>query len=451
MGRKSITEGVVPASSRRIRFDFKFAGVRYRPTLLRTPSETNLRGARRHLKGIKQRTANGTFSFADEFPEFRHLVKVPDQGSRSTCAALFDAFLTHCASRVIKHDMATVTLASHRRVLDGFWRPRIGADRFIDVRYSALVRIADNVMWSKKSYNNAASVLRRAFKFGYRDHPERHDPTLGLKSARIRKKDRPVIDPFTIQEAEALIAAVHRDWGEAQGNYDEFRFFTGLLPSEQIALVVSDFESDEETLTIKRARVAGVDKDSTKTGEDRCIVLCPHALCVLRRQLVLRARLGQADKIHHDHLFFKENGDPIRNLQYPYVRWRRTLARLNAVVRYRKPYCARHSSGSWDLMIGRNPLWVAKQHGHSITTMLRVYAAWAEGSIEGDIRAIKRAMRSDPTAALQLSAPTPRPPRRITRRIPFGRTPGQPRACHLAADLAVRPNAVELSTGDAKD
>jgi hypothetical protein len=84
----------------------------------------------------------------------------------------------HCASRVTKRDMATVTLASYRRVLDGFWRPHIGSERFLDLRYSTLVRIADNVTWSKKSYNNAISILRRAF--GYRDHPEKHDPTCGL-------------------------------------------------------------------------------------------------------------------------------------------------------------------------------------------------------------------------------------------------------------------------------
>jgi integrase len=66
----------------------------------------------------------------------------------------------------------------------------------------------------------------------------KHNPALALKCLRITKKDRPPIDPFTIQEAEALIAAIHREWGEAQGNYDEFRFFTGLRPSEQIALRV---------------------------------------------------------------------------------------------------------------------------------------------------------------------------------------------------------------------
>src|SRR5262249_49456440 len=39
-------------------------------------------------------------------------------------------------------------------------------------------------------------------------------------------------------------------------------------------------------------------------------------------------------------------------------------------------------------MIGKNPLWVAKQHGHSVQTMLDTYAAWTEGAKESDIEAI---------------------------------------------------------------
>lgn len=84
------------------------------------------------------------------------------------------------------------------------------------------------------TYNNVISALRCAFEYGYRDFPEKHNPASALKCFRITKKDRPVIDPFTIQEADALIAAIHREWGEAQGNYGEFRFFTELRPSEQI-------------------------------------------------------------------------------------------------------------------------------------------------------------------------------------------------------------------------
>jgi integrase len=383
-----------------------FEGRRYCPSVLRAPTDINMRRAREQLVGIKERIAAGTFSFADQFPHFRDLKSVPDSGSPKTCGHVFDAFLAHCESRMVKDNMAPITVSSYRRVLNVFWRPKIGTTPLLATRYLMLVRITDEAPWSKKTYNNAISVLRRAFKFGYRDHPERHDPTVGLKSARIRKKDRAAIDPFSIQDAEAIIAAIHQDWGEAQGSYDEFRFFTGLRPSEQVALVVSDFDPAQRTLTISKARVGGIDKDSTKTGEDRRIELCPRASHVLNRQLALRERLVRAGKIDHDHLFFKETGEPIRNLQYTHSRWRRTLAQL-PTIRYRKPYCARHSSVSWNLMVGKNPRWVAKQHGHSIATMLRVYAAWTEDAIEADLDAIKHAMatatRNIPRAPAELA------------------------------------------------
>ena len=47
-------------------------------------------------------------------------------------------------------------------------------------------------------------------------------------------------------------------------------------------------------------------------------------------------------------------------------------------------------------MIGKKLLWVAKQHGHSVTTMLNMYAAWTEGAKESDVEAIRRAMESSP-------------------------------------------------------
>src|SRR6202040_2912224 len=79
-----------------------------------------------------------------------------------------------------------------------------------------------------------------------------------------------------------------------------------------------------------------------------------------------------------------------------------------AAARYRKPSAPRHSSVSWDLMVGRNPLWVAKQHGHSIATLLRAYAAWAEGATEVDVEAIKRSMNDeDPPVATNLAADLP--------------------------------------------
>src|SRR6201996_8004886 len=84
-----------------------------------------------------------------------------------------------------------------------------------------------------KTYNNIVSAVRTYFKFGYKDRPGKFNPALALPGFRITSKDRQKVDPFKIQEAETIIATGHRMHGEWYGNYDEFRFFTGLRQSEQ--------------------------------------------------------------------------------------------------------------------------------------------------------------------------------------------------------------------------
>ena len=247
-----MTTGVHAKGSKRIQFDISVDGVRYRPTLARVPTEANLRRAAKQLQEIKSRIANGAFNFAEEFPEFRFLEKIAGARSPRTCNKVFDEFMAHCMSRISKNDMAYATVDSYRKILDSIWRPTLGPAPFESVKYSTLLRIADAQHAAKKTYNNILSPLRCAFEYGYRDHPEKPNPAAGLKGFRITKKDRPLIDPFSIQEAEVLIAAIHRDWGEAQGNYDEFRFFTGLRPSEQIALLVADCDLSQAKISITK-------------------------------------------------------------------------------------------------------------------------------------------------------------------------------------------------------
>ena len=390
MGRRSISGGVTPAGPRRIQFDFVIDGTRFRPTLPWAPNQSNLEQARKLLLRIKAQIDAGTFCFAEVFPAYKGLRTVPPGVQAKTCGEVFDEFLQHEVARVARQDLAPVTLGSHRQILDYVWRPHLGSLPFLAVTHSMLIKIADGHNWNKKTYNNVISALRRAFAFGYLDYPDRRDPAASLKCARIGKKDRPAIDPFNIQDAEVFIAALHRDWGEVQGNYDEFRFFTGLRPSEQIALAITDYDRELGILSVSKARVGGVDKDCTKTGEDRCLRLCPRAIAVLERQLRLRERLVREGRINHHSLFFTDDGTPIPDVRHPYQRWERTLKRLP--IRYRKPYAARHTSVSWNLMIGRNPLLVSKEHGHRILTMLTVYAAWTEGAVEADIVRIREAM-----------------------------------------------------------
>jgi hypothetical protein len=184
----------------------------------------------------------------------------------------------------------------------------------------------------------------------------------------------------------------------------EFRSSQAPLPSGKMANsltscrpIVSgrDFDQTAKTLSITKARVYGVDRNVTKTREDRVIELCPRAVAVLERQLALHDYLRTRGRVDHDQMFFQSNGHPIRSLAYSAQCWRKSSERLG--LRVRRPYSARDTSVSWNLMIRRNPLWVSRQHGHSLTTMFRTYAAWTDGALESDIELIRSAMQSGKT------------------------------------------------------
>lgn len=78
--------GVRAKPNNRIQFDFILDGVRYRPTVRRTPTSQNLQSARERLAGIRQRIRAGTSNFDEEFPEYRFLGRVVDAVRLSTRA-----------------------------------------------------------------------------------------------------------------------------------------------------------------------------------------------------------------------------------------------------------------------------------------------------------------------------------------------------------------------------
>src|SRR5580693_7039836 len=105
MGSKWFTGGVVALSRGRIQFDFMFEGVRYRPSIRRPPSEANLRRARERLDEIKRQIDAGTFSFAEEFPDYRFLRRLNGTVKVRSCNDVFDEFLAHCEARLARQDL----------------------------------------------------------------------------------------------------------------------------------------------------------------------------------------------------------------------------------------------------------------------------------------------------------------------------------------------------------
>ena len=118
MGRKSDTGGVMPAGAARIQFDFRIGGWRFRPTLPWIPTESNLRRARAVLARIKAQILAGTFCFEVDFLRYKRLSQLAPPHRARTCGEVFDDFLRHEEARLARGDLAAVTVASHRKILN---------------------------------------------------------------------------------------------------------------------------------------------------------------------------------------------------------------------------------------------------------------------------------------------------------------------------------------------
>jgi integrase len=173
-------------------------------------------------------------------------------------------------------------------------------------------------------------------------------------------------DPFNKDEINAILTQTE---GQVR-NLFQFAFFTGLRPSELIALRWEDVDWERGLICIRRAIVEKKEKcTKTKAGE-RDIVLLPPALHALQQQKAHTFSTSQ--RIFHSP----------RTLQpwETHAQIRRTCwipLLKKAHIRYRNPYQSRHTYASMLLSAGENMLWVAKQMGHCDTEMIiKTYGKW---------------------------------------------------------------------------
>jgi len=90
-------------------------------------------------------------------------------------------------------------------------------------------------------------------------------------------------------------------------------------------------------------------------------------------------------------------------------------------------------------MLGKNLLWVAKQHGHSVEVMLRTYAAWIEGATDADIQA----MDASPSARARADTIAAYEARHRVKKIVINPLLSP----EFASSLAMEKSGTKLSTG----
>jgi integrase len=211
---------------------------------------------------------------------------------------------------------------------------------------------------------------RGTFAYAFKTKKVPHDLMLEIDS---RRGQRTPPDPLELDEVELVLDHIERKYHPQWRNYFETAFFSGLRPSEQIALQWPKVDFRRQQARIDAARVRALDKD-TKTHSVRDIDLQTRALNAIKRQKDHSFLAG-------GHVFLNPvTGERFTDTAAPMdVVWRPTLKALG--IRHRDARQTRHTFATMCLMAGMNPAYVSRQMGPKNAKMFfEVYSKWIDGA-----------------------------------------------------------------------
>lgn len=369
--------GGIKPHGKGIQISFTWNGERYRPTLRIPPTASNLKYAER-LKGeIERHIALGTYTldaYAKHFPTSRIGRSTPIAPTTPTFKEMARKWLAASSH------LSAGTLIKYNQALD-FWLNWIGDDPIDSIQYSTIAALANAQGWGPKNRNNMLIPLRQVMELAFLDGTIATNPAERIRNAKVQKEPP---DPLTAEEVNAVLKHMQK-YNAQICNLFDFSFFTGMRPSEVIALRWGDIDHICGVARVQRARTFG-EEHSTKTYKVRDVELSERAKSALARQKA--------------HTFLKDGyvfENPVTGQPYSEERplrrayWNPTLKALG--MRERNFYQTRHTYATLNLMAGANPMWVAKQLGHSTMAMvLTVYSRWINGADKSNERGKMDAM-----------------------------------------------------------
>lgn len=361
MGRKGSYPGV-EVNGQTLRITFSIDGERCREPLNLSPTPANWIRAAKLRAEIVGKIRLHLFSYAEYFPHSqraRHGAKTFGQAAQEWLS--------------LKADLAHSTQRGYEKVLNTYWMPPLSQKALRAITPGELKRIVlDAKIPSAKTFNNAISPLKMVFEYCVGEKYLEVSPAAAIA---WRKHISPEPDPYTLDEIRALLG----EMSGADHAYFRYAFFSGLRPSEHIALKWPkvDFRSGE--VQIDEAFVYGRSK-STKTYQRRYVEMNSEARAALEDQ-------RQRSLLPYGHVFLDPvTGEPYTDPEPLRGVLERACKKLG--IRYRAPKQTRHSFATMNLMAGALPMWVSRQLGHkNVAITLNVYSKWIDGGDKGRERA----------------------------------------------------------------
>ena len=164
---------------------------------------------------------------------------------------------------------------------------------------------------------------------------------------------------------------------------------TGLRTGEIDGLEWDSVDFANKQIHIRQALVRGKIEECKTASSYRTLLMSQQVHDALVEQWQLT---GKKSKF----VFCARNGKPLNHRNVTNRVWYPLLEYLG--LEKRNPYQSRHTAATLWLAAGENPEWIARQLGHSNTSMLfRVYSRYIPNLMQEDGRAFEQLLEDETT------------------------------------------------------
>lgn len=361
------------AKSDTIRISFQYRGVQCRETLTLAHTKANIAYATRLRGEILNNIERGQFVYTDYFPDSKQASKF---GAAPVTVTIGELLRDHLA--IVKRTLRPSTYRGYKQVFDSHLEAQWDKTKLSELTPPLLRAWISTLDCKIKTVRNIITPLRNVLEQAVNDDLIEYNPLDRVKLEKImpreQRKSDYAPDPFSMAEITAILAACS---GQEQTLF-QFAFATGMRTSELIALEWGSIDWIHGKVSVDRSTVEGVTTEEGKTeAAMRKIEMRQGAFDALMEQ---KAHTLLADK---EVFIDARYGKPWASDHPVKKRWMIILKK--AGVRYRNPYQTRHTFASTLLSAGENPLYVAKQMGHTDTEMItRTYGKWIEQGTDSE-------------------------------------------------------------------
>ena len=392
----------VRPETRTLYLDFQYQTVRCREQTALADTPGNRRALEAVGKRIDRDIAKGSFDYRAYFPDSPRAEQFDDPADPTDAAASPTPTFAEFADVWYRESIPRWRDRYRRAIretLDRIILPELGdkplgaiqrADLLAFQAHIALRNGRGRQTISARRINKIMTLVKAVLN----ESADRFGLTSPARGLKTLKQRRPDVLPFSLEEAQLLIARVRTDYKY----YLTIRLLTGLRTGEADGLQWQDVDLKNASFRIERTHSRDGDGDTKTQGSKRTIPMVPQVLAAFEAQ----ARYRRPDC---PWVFHTSNGHPIDAVNFTNRIWYPLLRNLD--LRPRPPYQMRHTAATLMLASGENPEWIASVLGHSTTEMLfRVYSRYVPNLTRNDGQAFAGLVHSRITTSEPVSGGT---------------------------------------------